>query len=873
MSACNFSQFSQFFIKGACKLLLVIAFILCGLLSVASAQNRFIHLPSYPAGGSLPTLLAQRDVNGDGQPDLIVMNINSTTQRETFSLLRGTGTGGYEAPKVMAYVPVSYGKPLLADVNRDGRLDLIFSLASPQQTRVYLSQGEAFQTTALVSKGGACPINLVCSSSDIQVADLNKDGNPDLLVLLIVAGYRSQLYVSLGDGNGSFRAPIAVDTFGDDPGAYTTGDFNNDSLLDVAIAGANGLQILLGNGDGTFRRGPSQFLGIGGGQLLSADLRGNGKTDLILVTAFSSAQVFPGECRYGGVAVFLGNGDGTFAVNGSFYSVGQYTYGAVIADMNGDHRPDIVVANQLGASYSVLLNAGAGKFAPAVNYRSPEPVAGNFVVGDLNGDGRPDLTISSQTGVEVLRNTGGGRLLAPVSLDLKAPEQPLQTIASDLNHDGIPDLALLTVVDTGSPCFMPYDFGDGHVFLSANAKAFSSLTTFGLPGSYASSFGLGDFNRDGNTDLAVDASPRELPPDFDIQFNNGQGQFPTQGPTISPTETFNAVYYDIAVGDFNRDGFADVVLNGHPLVIGLGTGNGNFSFKSYSALGIPDTIALVVRDLNGDGKLDLINVDNAGDAVEVLLGNGDGTFQTPKKYATAQGPVGIAIADFNRDGKLDLAVVGGSEVSLLLNNGNGTFKLAVNYPAGGPASAIAAISLFGNGNQGVLVADTKDKKIFLLAGDGKGTLAAPVYYYPGGGNPSVDYFAGGYPTALTVADFNGDGAPDVVVSEPANSSYMVLYNTGGTYIKLATSNANPAAGQAVTLTATVAASIAGIGTPSGTVAFKNGPTTLGTVSISGGKATFSTAALSRGAHTITVSYYGSTSFNPHSSGGLTETVH
>ena len=869
MSACNFSQFSQFFIKGTCKLLLVIAFILCGLLSVASAQNRFVHVPSYPAGGSLPTLLAQHDVNGDGKPDLIVMNINSTTQRETFSLLLGTGTGGYQAPKVMAYVPVSYGKPLLADVNRDGRLDLIFSSGKPQITRVYLGQGEGFQPTAVVSKGGGCPINLVCSSSDIQVADLNKDGNPDLLVLVFASAYNSTLYVSLGNGNGSFRAPAAIDA---SVNAFTTGDFNSDGLLDIATAGGSGVPIWLGNGDGTFRKGPSQFQ-LGGGQILSADLRGNGKTDLILVTAFTSAQVFPGECRGGGVAVFLGNGDGTFAVNGSWYRVGQYTYGAVIADMNGDHRPDIVAANQLGGSYSVLLNAGSGKFSAAVNYRAPEPRDGNFVVGDLNGDGRPDLTISSQTGVEVLRNTGGGRLLAPVSLDLQAGAEPLQTIASDLNHDGIPDLALLANIDTASPCFMPYDFGDGHVFLSGNAKAFSSLTKFGLPGSYPSSFGLGDFNRDGSTDLAVDASPRGLPPDFNIQFNNGRGQFPTQGPTISPTETFNAPYYDIAVGDFNRDGFADVVLNGQPLVIGLGAGNGNFSFKSYSALGIPDTIPTVVRDINGDGKLDLINVDNAGDVVEVLLGNGDGTFQTPKKYATAQGPVGIAIADFNRDGKLDLAVAGGSEVSLLLNNGNGTFKPAVNYPAGGPASAIAAISLFGNGNQGVLVADTKDKKIFLLAGDGKGTLAAPVYYYPGSGNPSVNYFAGGYPTALTVADFNGDGAPDVVVSEPATSSYMVLYNTGGTYIKLATSNANPAAGQAVTFTATVAASIAGTGTPSGTVAFKNGPTTLGTVSISGGKATFSTAALSRGTQTMTVSYYGSTSFNPHSSGGMTETVH
>ena len=584
-----------------------------------------------------------------------------------------------------------------------------------------------------------------------------------------------------------------------------------------------------------------------------------------MVTSLSAVQA-NGDCRGGGVAVLLGNGDGTFAVDATFYQVGQYTYGAIIADVNGDHRPDILVANQLGASYSVLLNVGAGKFAPAVNYRSPEPVAGNFVVGDLNGDGRPDLTISSQTGVQVLRNTGGGALFAPVSLDLPEGFEPFFTYASDLNHDNIPDLAFMGSYNFNLPlpCRAPYDFGDGHTLLSSAGKAFSSLTAFGLPGSYPESFGLGDFNRDGNTDLAVDASPRMGPPDFNIQFNNGQGQFPTQGPTFSPTDTFNVVYGDIAVGDFNRDGLADVVLNGQPLLVGIGTGNGNFNFKTYPALGVPDTtpLPLVVRDLNGDGKLDLINVDKDGDAVEVLLGNGDGTFQTPKKYSTVQLPIGVVVADFNRDGKLDLAVAGDSQISMLLNNGNGTFKSAVTYPAGGPVSALAAISLLGNSNQSVLVADSKDNKLFLLAGNGTGTLAAPVNYYPGGGNPQ----------GLTVADFNRDGASDVAVTDWTTSSYMILYNTGGTSIKLTSSNAKPLAGQSVTLTATVAASIAGTGTPSGTVTFKNGSATLGTVNLSGGKAVFNTAALTRGAHTITATYNGSGTFNTHVSTGLTVMV-
>jgi hypothetical protein len=123
---------------------------------LAQAQNRFPQVSSYAAGGSLPTLLAQHDVNGDGKQDAIVLNINATSKTETVSLLLGNGVGGYETPKTMATYPSSYGTPLAADVNHDGHLDLIFSVISPQQTRVYLGTGETFETTPVISRGVGC---------------------------------------------------------------------------------------------------------------------------------------------------------------------------------------------------------------------------------------------------------------------------------------------------------------------------------------------------------------------------------------------------------------------------------------------------------------------------------------------------------------------------------------------------------------------------------------------------------------------------------------------------------------------------------------------------------------------------------------------
>jgi FG-GAP-like repeat len=180
-----------------------------------------------------------------------------------------------------------------------------------------------------------------------------------------------------------------------------------------------------------------------------------------------------------------------------------------------------------------------------------------------------------------------------------------------------------------------------------------------------------------------------------------------------------------------------------------------------------------VGDFNGDTKLDLA-VANGGSTVSVLLGNGNGTFQTHVDYGTGNGPNSVAVGDFNGDGNLDLVTA---------NSG-----------------------VAGNG-----------KTVSVLLGNGDGTFQA-----------HVDYGTGNGPQSVAVGDFNGDHAQDLAVAN-LGSTVSVLLNTGGTRLSL-TSSANPSTlGESVTFTTSVFPSFVGVGIPRGSVVFKDGSQTLGAV--------------------------------------------
>jgi sugar lactone lactonase YvrE len=238
---------------------------------------------------------------------------------------------------------------------------------------------------------------------------------------------------------------------------------------------------------------------------------------------------------------------------------------------------------------------------------------------------------------------------------------------------------------------------------------------------------------------------------------------------------------ELATGDFNGDGIADVAVassSANTVTILLGKGDGTFAAAAVSPATGSQPVAIVAGDFNGDGKTDLAVANDSDQivSVTVLLGNGDGTFTTSNVGSGAgYGPAAIAVGDFNGDGISDLAVtlIGNDTVLVLLGNGDGTFTAAAASPSTGSQPDSLVVGDFnGDGNADLAIANSSDDTVTILLGNGDGTFVAAQT------SPAT----GAGPFSLAVGDYNGDGKADLAVSNYFSNSVTVLLGNGdGTF--------------------------------------------------------------------------------------------
>ncbi|HEX8155075.1 MAG TPA: FG-GAP-like repeat-containing protein, partial [Thermoanaerobaculia bacterium] len=669
---------------------------------------------------------------------------------------------------------------------RDGRLDLAVTNPGSNQVSILAGNGDGTFQSAVPFAAGNTPRALAAG-------DFDRDGDLDLAV---AASDGDHVAILAGNGNGTFQAP-ATFAAGDAPESVAVADFNRDGKLDLAVANAASanVSVLLGNGDATFQAAAHFAAGTTPYALVADDLNGDGKADLAVANAGSN-----------NVSLLIGNGSGGFAAATNF-AAGTTPQALLAGDFNLDGRLDLATANNGSNNISVLLASGPGTFAVAVQHpvgMGPRALAR----GDFNRDGRADLVVSngSSSTISLLANIcpipdltvtkthsgsfaqgeSGKTYTVTVTNAGFAPTSSPITVADQLPAG----LTATSIAGSGWTCTLT-PLACSRSDALAPAASYPAITvTVKVASSAAASVtntvtvtGGGEVNTTNNSASDLTA----ITPTTDVTLVKAHGGSFMQGAT-GRTYTLRvrnagglATSGTITVTDQLPAGLTATAMSGTGWACTLGTltctrndalaGGSAFPAITLTVSVAADAPSQVVNTASVAGGGDANpNNNNASDPTVIWSSATCGSFASPVLYpgGTSYERYAMAVADFNGDGRPDIAVAGYYRtLSTIMGLDGGTLAAPVNYTLSDTPRRIAAVDLDNDGDVDLVA--TIYSGVLVLLNDGSGTFAPPV--------PYAANFDSGY--ALAVGDLNGDGNVDVVASASYSSnSINVLFGNG-----------------------------------------------------------------------------------------------
>ena len=544
---------------------------------------------------------------------------------------------------------------VIDDVNNDGWSDVILTNSAADNIGVFLGYD---YSTLIVDQ--TLTFERKSSPEDVIIEDFNGDSIWDLV---IVFGGQATVKILLGYANSTFEEQFSYKTNKlHDTIKVVTGQFNNDSYLDLAITSSEShtLSILFGDGDGIFSPSidystdPSSPVFV-----TSADLNRDGHQDFVVASKDTD-----------NIGVFLANENGSLNEQ-VIYHMPEESAPVWIAidDLNKDNISDLAVANLNGDGIGIYFGVGDGKFNNFTFYAGNKSLSSSLTIADFDKDNYPDIAVlnAGAKNITIFYGYGNGTFSSPIKYSMKQNSILTSMIVQDLNNDSILDIAVTNFVDGNANIGILYGL-DERRFLPAKMHSTGYLTQ-------STVMTVKDINNDGQLDFVVSLAKKDK-----VLFMSTNGSEPL-GSLMTFYTGLSSSPSAVAISHLNNDHKLDIaVVNSgtNDVLVLLGDGNGNFiQEKRYStgANTLPNSI--VVKDMDNDQRNDIIVTNSKKDEIRIFYNDGNGSFALFHSYSTGYGsePSFVSVGDLDKDNMMDivLANTGINTVLILYGSGYRTF--------------------------------------------------------------------------------------------------------------------------------------------------------------------------------------------------------
>jgi hypothetical protein len=802
--------------------------------------NSFEAKVDYTIGANAIYSMSIGDLDGDGKADLAVTNYNSST----VSIFRNTstvaGTISY-ASKVDFNTGINPISISVGDLDGDGKADL--AVANNGRITVSILRNIS---TGVGSISYATKVDYATGSNprSVKIGDLDADGKSDLT--LANRGNNSvSIFLNTTATAGTISYANKVDfTTGTSPESVSIGDLDGDGKADLAVANSQSNTVSIfrnsstGAGTISYASKVDYTTGTYPISVSIGDLDGDGKADLA-ITNYTNLTV--------SILRNTGTGAGTISYASKVdYTTGTAPYSVSIADLDGDGKTDLAIANQSSNTLSILRNtstaAGTISYASKVDFTtgtSPQSVA----IGDFDGDGKSDLAVANNNSgnVSIFRNaivasastatdftafslseqTGAGTIntidhtvaievTAGTSLTALIPTFTLSNGAS-VKVGATSQVSATTSNDFSSAVIYAVTAEDGTTTqnwtVTVTAASLHNIVSFtptsgpvgtavnitgtnfdGLPANNTVFFGAtqATVTAATATQLTVTVPSGATYQPITVLVNGLFAYssapfvvtFPESG-TIDASsfaakvdQTTNATPYAASIGDLDGDGKLDMAVVNHgtntvSVFRNTSTASGSFSYAAkvdYTTGTLPWSVT--IGDLDGDGKPELAIANRGSNTVSVFqntsTGSGNVSYAAKADFATGINPQSVAIGDFDKDGKPDLAVDNSNSNTLSVfrntstGSGNINYATKVDYTTGTKPYSVSAGDLDGDGWLDLVVANNNSStlSVFRNTSTGEGSISYAA---------KLDYTTGTPPQSVLIGDLDGDGKPDLAV--------------------------------------------------------------------------------------------------------------